>query len=48
MKGSRLLWSIAFVVLAVSVVAVTAEAQPFVYALGRDSSFSKAKPLERD
>jgi YVTN family beta-propeller protein len=37
MKGSRSSWCVAFVALAVSVVAATAEAQPYVYVLGSTS-----------
>jgi YVTN family beta-propeller protein len=40
MKGSRSSWCVALVALAVSAAAVTAEAQPYVYALGRTSGLN--------
>jgi YVTN family beta-propeller protein len=40
MKGSRSSWCVAFVALAVSAAAVTAEAQPYVYVLGRASGLN--------
>jgi YVTN family beta-propeller protein len=45
MKGSRSSWCAAFLALAVSVVAGTAEAQPFVYALGRDTAAPRRNVL---
>jgi YVTN family beta-propeller protein len=38
MKNSRLSWCVSLAALVVSVVAATAEAQPYAYVLGRDSS----------
>ncbi len=45
MQVSRSSWYVALVALAVSVVAATAEAQPYVYALGRDSNSPRRNVL---